>query len=107
MLSVISIVEGAVFENSEGTRSRRMFASPASVPGWRVQGEESELGQVVVEVREEVAVIAAKLSVVMILQRGGHGIEHIQERPEGLIGELGWVVENEGVFAHEGLSGWG
>jgi hypothetical protein len=76
----------------------------AGIGGW---GEESELRQVVVEVWEEVAVIAAKLSVVMLLQCGGDRIEHVEERPEGLVGERGRVIENQGVFAHEGISGWG
>jgi len=31
-VSVISIIEGAVFKESEGPRSMRMFRSPASVP---------------------------------------------------------------------------
>jgi len=31
-VSVISIIEGAVFKESEGPRSKRMFFPPASVP---------------------------------------------------------------------------
>jgi hypothetical protein len=31
-LSVISIIEGAVFKKSEGQRSRRTFCLPASMP---------------------------------------------------------------------------
>jgi len=34
-------------------------------------------------------VIAAKLNGVVILQGGGHFVEYVQERSEGLVGEFG------------------
>jgi hypothetical protein len=55
---------------------------------------ESELRQIVVEVGEDVGVIAAKLGGVMILRRGGQFVEHLRELAGGLVGEPRWVVED-------------
>ena len=104
LMSVITVIEGAFCKEFEGARSRLMFSAPASVPALAGGGRKSELGQIVVEVGEEVGVIAAKLGGVMILQRGGQLVEHFRELAGGLVGEPGRVVEDQGGFAHGGIS---
>jgi hypothetical protein len=71
------------------------------------KARESEYGQVVVEVLEEVAVVSAKLEGIVILQRRGQLLEHVQELAGGLIGKFRRIVEDQEDFTHEGISGWG
>ena len=68
---------------------------------------ESEYGQIVVEVLEEVAVVSAKLEGVVVFQCRGQLLEQVQELAGRLIGKLGRIVEDQGDFTHVGISGWG
>ena len=70
-------------------------------------GRESEYGQIVVEVLEEVAVVSAKLTGVVVFQGCGQLVKQIQELAGSLIGKLGRIVEDQGDFVQGGISGWG
>jgi len=75
------------------------------------KGNELELGQIVVEVLEQIRllgyrrlVVAAQLVEIVVFESGGQLVEHIQELAGGLVGELGRVVEDQGCVAHEKTS---